>query len=198
MRAGRVVVKATLLTAGTLLFVVSLTLMYESMRAVMEIGGSCASGGPYAIERACPKGVGWVMPVSVFGMLIGSALTFVGGFSEGGPRPWAFGWSALFLALGWNFFDYGFDPPGGGTSVSWIVCGVIFVAMGGLPLLLLFHPAIARWAIWGPKYERPEEYLHPYRPPPMTTSPTTTPPTTTPPMITPPTTTPPTTTEPTP
>jgi hypothetical protein len=166
MRAGRVVWKASLLTVGTLVFVASLTMMYESMRAVMEIGGSCASGGPYTISRPCPQGVGWIMPVSVFGMLLGSALGFLGVFSQGGPRPWVFGWSALFLALGWNFLDYGFDPPGGGTSVSWLVCGFVFVAMGGLPLLLLFRPAVARWVFWGPRSPHPDTYLRSYQPPP--------------------------------
>jgi len=166
MRAGRVAGKAALLTLGTLVFVVSLTLLYESMRAVMDIGGSCASGGPYAISRPCPKGVGWVVPVSIFGMLIGTGIAFLGVFSEGGPRPYALSWSALFLALGWNFLDYGFDAPGGGASVGWLICGFVFVAMGGLPLILLCKPAIARWLFWGPKREPTGDHLHPYVPPP--------------------------------
>ena len=59
MRAGRVILKVVLLTLGTLLFVMCLTMVYESMRAVMDIGGSCASGNtPYEIARPCPKGVG--------------------------------------------------------------------------------------------------------------------------------------------
>ena len=62
----------------------------------------------------------------------------------------------LFLALGWNFLDYGFDPPGGGTSVSWLVCGAIFVVMGGVPLVFLFSRSGARWAFWGPTEDSPE------------------------------------------
>jgi hypothetical protein len=100
MRAGRVVLKTTLLTLGTLGFVVCLALVFESMRSVMDVGGSCASGGPYAISRPCPQGVAWIMPVSIFGMLFFVAISFVGVFSQGGPRPYAFAWSALFLALG--------------------------------------------------------------------------------------------------
>jgi hypothetical protein len=41
---------------------------------------------------------------------------FAGVFPDGGPRPFVFTWSALFLALGWTFLDYGFDSPGGGTG----------------------------------------------------------------------------------
>ena len=48
-----------------------------------------------------------------------------------------FAWSGLFLALGWNFLDYGlFNPPGDETVIwGWLICGVIFVAMGLAPLL---------------------------------------------------------------
>ena len=41
--AGRVVVKATLLTVGTLGFTFCLTLMYLSMRSVMDVGNWSAS-----------------------------------------------------------------------------------------------------------------------------------------------------------
>jgi hypothetical protein len=152
--ARRVVTKTILLTVGTLGFVFCLTLLYRSMGAVMDVGGSCASGGPYAISRPCPDGVAWVVPVSIFGMIISVGISLLGSFSEGGPRPNAFAWSALFLALGWNFLHYGFDPPGGGTSAGWLVCGFVFVAMGGVPLVLLLWKTAARRALWGPIEEK--------------------------------------------
>jgi hypothetical protein len=93
--------------------------------------------------------------VSIFGMLLSVGVSIVGAFSQGGPRPYAFAWSALFLALGWNFLEYGFDPPDGGTSASWLVCGVAFVVMGGVPLVLLLWKSAARWALWGPRVEKP-------------------------------------------
>jgi hypothetical protein len=169
MRASRVVRKVLFLTLGTALFVFCLTLLSESMRAVMDVGGSCASGGPYTISQPCPQGVGWVIPVSIFGMLAAGIFTFLGVFDEGGPRPYAFAWSALFLALGWNFLDYGFDAPGGGTSAGWLVCGFVFVAMGGAPLVFLLSPRAARWSSWGPSSQRPDDHLHPYKPPPLRT-----------------------------
>ena len=54
MGTGRVLLRATFLSLGTLVFVAGLTLTSTSMRAVMDIGGSCASGGPY--ERARGRG----------------------------------------------------------------------------------------------------------------------------------------------
>ena len=167
MRATKVVWKVIFLTLGTAIFIFCLTALYESMRAVMDVGGACASGGAYEIRQACPKGVGWVIPVSIFGMFAAGIFTFLGVFDEGGPRPYVFAWSALFLALGWNFLDYGFDAPGGGTSAGWLVCGFVFVAMGGVPLLFLLSPKAARWAIWGPNSDRPDDHLHPYKPPPV-------------------------------
>jgi hypothetical protein len=161
MRAGKVVRKAIFLTLGTVLFVGCLTLLYQSMRSVMDIGGFCASGGPYEISHECPKAVGWVVPVSIFGMAFAGIFTFLGVFPEGGPRPYVFAWSALFLALGWNFLEYGFDPPGGGTSVAWLVCGFVVVAMGGLPLVFLFAPRAARWSLWGPDSQRADDDLRP-------------------------------------
>jgi Short C-terminal domain len=171
MRAGKVIRKAIFLTLGTVIFIFCLTLVYQSMRAVMDVGGACASGGAYEIRQQCPKGVGWVMPVGIFGMFFAGIFTFLGVFNDGGPRPYVFAWSALFLALGWNFLDYGFDSPapGGGAEVGWIICGVVFVLMGGVPLLALLSPKATRWALWGPDSQRADDYLHPYKPPPIRT-----------------------------
>ena len=171
MRPGRVMFKVAMLTLGTFGFVFCLALLSGAMRSVMDGGGSCASGGAYQIRQQCPQGVAWVAPVSIFGMPAFAGISFVGVFSKGGPKPYAFAWSALFLALGWNFLEYGFDPPGGGTSAGWLVCGFVFVAMGGAPLLLLFAPSAARWALWGPAREAPDSAPVPYRPPGQTAPP---------------------------
>lgn len=171
MRAGKVVGKAILLTLGTAAFIFCLTLVYQSMRAVMDVGGACASGGAYQIRQACPKGVAWVLPVGIFGMFVAGIFTFLGVFPDGGPRPYVFAWSALFLALGWNFLDYGLNPPGeNGTVVGWLICGIVFVLMGGVPLLFLLSPRAARWSLWGPDSQRADDYLHPYKPPPVRAS----------------------------
>ena len=94
MRAGKVVRKAIFLTLGTAIFIFCLTLLYSSMRAVMDVGGACASGGAYEIRQACPKGVGWVVPISIFGMFFAGIFTFLGVFDEGGPKPFVFAFKA--------------------------------------------------------------------------------------------------------
>ena len=117
----------------------ALTMLFWSMRAVMEIGGSCASGNvPYETTRPCPQGTGWMMTSSIFGGLFMLGLYAVS--AAGGPSLLPLAWPALFLSLGWNFFEYGVDPPfGSGVAPGWLVCGVLFALMGGLPLLLLLN-----------------------------------------------------------
>lgn len=112
-----------------------LTLLFLCMRAVMEIGGACASGRTaYAIAHPCPKGVPGLMMFSILGGLI---FCFMYAISAIGVNLIALAWPALFLSLGWNFLDYGINPPlGDAPAVGWLVCAVIFFLMGGGPLVL--------------------------------------------------------------
>ena len=139
MGVGRFALKATNTFIGVAAVVACLTVLFNCMQAVMEIGGSCASGGPYEIARPCPKGVGWMTPVSIFVGL--AALGWMIAWNHGlsGPKWALLAWPALFLSLGYNFWDYGvLDVPGEqGAVAGWIVCGVLFGLMGGLPLLAL-------------------------------------------------------------
>lgn len=128
---------------GGLAFV--LTLLWLSMRAVMGIGGACASGGPYVPAVECPDAVTILTPVSIFGIFIFGGLAFWGAAALEGPWVAFIGlvWPALFLSLGWNFLEFGLAPPGGepGQVIwSWLFCAVVFFLMGAGPLLL---------AIWG-------------------------------------------------
>jgi hypothetical protein len=127
--------RSVLMFVGLAGAVASLTILFLCMRSVMDIGGVCASGNtPYVISHPCPTGVPGLMMGSIFGGLI-----FLGlyGISAIGPNLTLFAWPALFLSLGWNFLEYGIDPPGGGGLVfGWLLCGVIFVLMGGIPLVI--------------------------------------------------------------
>lgn len=118
----------------------TLTILWLSMRAVMGIGGACASGGPYVPAVECPDTVVLLTPLSVFGIFIFGGLAWWGGAGLRGP--WlaliGLGWPALFLSLGWNFLEFGLRPPGGepGEVVwSWLFCAAIFGLMGGAPLV---------------------------------------------------------------
>lgn len=123
----------------------AITILWLSMRAVMGIGGACASGGPYVPAVECPEAVVLLTPVSIF---VGIAALGLAAWGGAGLRGGWIGllflaWPALFLSLGWNFLEFGLRPPGGqpGQIVwSWLFCAVVFFLIGGVPLV---------GALWG-------------------------------------------------
>ena len=132
-----------------------LTLIWLSMRAVMDVGGFCAEGGPYVIETPCPEGVPLLLTLGIFGLFGFGGLMIWKGAVIGGPYALLVGlaWPALFISLGWNFLEYAFNPPGPegqGIVWGWLIPGVLFVVMGALPLLAVLpwghtgRPAQAR------------------------------------------------------
>jgi hypothetical protein len=135
--SGRAVVSVLIAAAG---LAACITLISLSMRAVMDIGGACASGGPYMPVRPCPDGVAALMTIGMLGLFGFGGLGLWAGAQLGGG--WAalpfLGWPALFLSLGWNFLEYGVRPPAPavGPDAGWLVCGVVFVAIGAIPLLI--------------------------------------------------------------
>lgn len=122
-----------------------LTTLFLSMRSVMDIGGTCATGGPYEIASPCPDAVGWLFPVSIVLGIVFGIVYVVSSLPLGGGGLAIFFWSALFFSLGWNFLEYGFDPPGAGEGPvwGWVVCGVLFWILGTPPLLTLL-PSVRR------------------------------------------------------
>ena len=134
--AGRFVRRSILMFIGMAGVSGALTVLWFSMRAVMEIGGSCASGNvPYQFSRPCPSGVPGLMIGSIF---LGLAFLALYAVTAVGPNLTLFAWPALFISLGWNFMDFGVSPPDGseGPVWGWVICGVIFLLMGGIPLVL--------------------------------------------------------------
>ena len=121
-------------------FVICLTLVFLSMRGVMDLGGFVATGGPYHIQHPAPKWI-WIMPVSIISGLI---FLFVYSFNAkklGGLKLSVLAWPALFCSLGYNFLAYSFIPEadGGGIATGWLICGIIFQLMGGIPLLIIIN-----------------------------------------------------------
>jgi hypothetical protein len=112
-------------------FAFCFSLLYLTAVTVTAIGGSCASGGPYAIEVECPDNVVAFTPLSIWGGLLAVAIAIV--FAQGFGLPliiWA--WPVLFVGLGWSFLlafiNYG--------DITGIVVGAVFVIMGLAPLVL--------------------------------------------------------------
>ena len=141
-------VRASLGVAITLAGVtIGMTWLYLGMRAVMEIGGACAEGGPFVPVRPCPDGVPALMIGGIWG-----GIAFLGAYlwqthKHQVPSLVGFAWPALFLSLGWNFLEFGVNPPDdSGLVWGWLVCAVVFILMGGLPLLLVIKPTFRAFA----------------------------------------------------
>jgi hypothetical protein len=108
----------------------SITVLFLAMRSVMDIGGSCASGGPVEIATPCPGHVAALMPAAIWGGLIFVGLYVFLTMHYSVPSLVSLAWPALFLSLGYNFLDYAIH---GQTGL--FIVGVVFVLMGGVPLL---------------------------------------------------------------
>ncbi|MFC4590886.1 SHOCT domain-containing protein [Sphaerisporangium corydalis] len=124
-----------------------LTLLFLGSRLVMSIGGSCGSGGPYVAATPCPGGLGWIMPVSILGGLVAIAV-YMASLLPVGPRIVPLAWPALFLSIGWNFAEAGLSGPR--LDVGFLICAVVFVLMGGVPLYFLLNRDALRAVFWGP------------------------------------------------
>lgn len=126
--------RLSVLVSSVLILAICLTWTYLSMRAVMDIGGSCADGGPYVSAQPCPSGAGFIGLAIPLGIVAAMTAT-VAAVSLKAPALGLLAWAILFGSLGWNFLDYGFfgfNAPDPG----FIVCGVVFELMA-LPALLV-------------------------------------------------------------
>jgi hypothetical protein len=135
--------RLAVLIVSVLLLGLTLTWSFLSMRAVMDVGGSCADGGPYVSAQPCPGGAGFIgiaIPVMVLATFAGSFVAI----SLSAPNLLVPMWTILFGSLGWNFLEYGITDPGG-TVAGWIVCGVVFELMA-LPGLVVI--VVTRGAMW--------------------------------------------------
>ncbi len=119
---------------GVLVLAIALTWTSFSMRAVMNVGGSCADGGPYVSSQSCPDG-SWLIAVAIPVMLISAMAGSAAALSINAPNLLVPMWGVLFGSLGWNFLEYAFK--GEGVVVSWLVCGVVFWLMAAPAVLLM-------------------------------------------------------------
>ena len=124
--------------AGIAVGTMSITLLFLGMRAVMDVGGACADGGPYVSAQPCPTGVPLAMVGGMFGLFgaAGLIVWFGSRIGKAAASVVALGWPALFLSLGFNFLDYAVHPPDAEPTPvwGWLIPGVLFWVMGGAPL----------------------------------------------------------------
>ncbi len=131
--------------AGIAVGTMSITLLSLGMRAVMEVGGACADGGPFVTAQPCPSGTPLAMVGGMFGLFgaAGLIMWFGSRISTAATAVVALGWPLLFVSLGWNFLDYGLHPTDGedGPIWGWLIPGILFWVMGLAPVVV----AIAAW-----------------------------------------------------
>jgi hypothetical protein len=102
-----------------------LTWAFVSMRAVMGVGGSCASGQtPYQISTPCPDG-SWLIAVGIPMMIIAAMAGSAFATGIDAPNLLVPMWAVLFTSLGFNFLQYGIAD----TEWGFLVPGVLFEAM---------------------------------------------------------------------
>ena len=121
-----------------------ITLMFAALGSLMEVGGFCASGGPYVISVPCPDGIEWIMPLGFFSVMIGF-FVYAGSRLKHGPDWSIVSWAALFVSLGWGFLMDGLNPSGG-EGLRWGSLGiaVFFALMGLAPILLIGEGAFVK------------------------------------------------------
>jgi hypothetical protein len=144
---------AALTVLCVLVVAVSLTWTYLSMRAVMNVGGSCADGGPYVSAQPCPDG-SILIAVAVPALIIFSMIGTVSASTVGAPNLLVPMWGGLFGSLGWNFLEYAFKGPD--LVWGWLVCGVVFWGMA-LPAFVFMMAQLratrqGRTVLWLPAY----------------------------------------------
>lgn len=117
-----------------------ITLLYLGMRAVMDVGGACADGGPYVSAQPCPDGTPAAMLLGAFGLFAFGGLGMVAGSRIGG-YAWLplLAWTGLFATLGWNFLEYGVINPPAGQGIEWgyAIPGVLFELMAWAPVVFV-------------------------------------------------------------
>lgn len=118
-------------TVGWFLIALGLTLLVQMASALSDLGGYCATGGPFVIETVCTDRIALWGTTSPWIGLLGVAIGMLGagGF---GVRILALAWPILFVSLGAVFLQ-SFVSRGDATGL-WI--GIMFIVMGLAPLVL--------------------------------------------------------------
>ena len=121
------------LLGSVVVVAIASTWTFLGMRAVMDVGGTCAEGGPYQIAQPCPSGA-WLISVAIPVLVATAMLGSYVAFRLSAPTLLLPMWAVLFGSLGWNFLEYGLGDDG--PVWGWIVCGVVFELMA-LPAVLV-------------------------------------------------------------
>lgn len=143
------------LYTSVILVALCLTWIFLSMRAVMDIGGACAEGGPYVSAQPCPDAASVLLSLGIPVMMVASFVGTAAAVGRGAPNLLVPMWAFLFGSLGWNFLEYGAFTDG--IVWGWLLCGVLFEAMA-LPAFLVMLPLGGR--SWTPTVRSTPDASH--------------------------------------
>ena len=129
-------IRIGVLVVAVALIGVSLAWTYLGMRAVMDIGGACATGGPYVPAQQCPEGASALLSGAIPLLLLATFAASGIALTIRAPTLLLLMWFLLFGSLGWNFLEYALaeDP----VVIGWLVPGIMFELMAVPALLLWF------------------------------------------------------------
>jgi hypothetical protein len=125
------------LGASTVLLAAAVTVAYRAMRAVAEVGGYCADGGPYVSAQHCPHGTVGAVTAAVGLGLAGAITSTIAAGRLRVPSPMLLAWAGGFGSMAWLYLHFGLHPASGGPrDVGWLVCAGVFAVVAVLPLPL--------------------------------------------------------------
>lgn len=89
----------------------------------------------------------WIVPVSILAGFGFGALNAWAAGRAGGMVIARYGWTALFWSLGSNFVEVGLATRGTGPGIPFVFVGVVFLALGAVPLPIGRADFEAGWPI---------------------------------------------------
>ena len=137
MNKNKIIKNTILLLLSEAGVFVCITCIYIGMRGILDMKtGFVASGGPYQIAHQAPEWI-WIFPVSILSFFVFLGLYYAVIQKLSGVNILIFVWIFLFLSLAENFIEYSFKfIDENGINIGWLVCGIFFILLGGLPVIL--------------------------------------------------------------
>lgn len=129
--------RCLLLVTSVFALSVLITWFLAGMRKQMEVGVSCATGGPYVIVAPCPEHSTSLVLVGMFGSVLVALAGTVPSVLLGAPNLVVPYWTFTSGGMAVNFFADGF--AGEGVVWNWVLSGALMLLMA-LPGLYLMTP----------------------------------------------------------
>lgn len=120
--------------ASWLIFAFAFTVFCLSLFGVLQVGGTCADGGPYVIAVHCPENTGFFTQVGVYGGLLAVLVSLMIARAFG-TRLVVLAWPILFLTL----------------ALPFLLAGLPFVVIGAMFVIMAIAPLVIEWRTAGPQ-----------------------------------------------